>query len=91
MALQQQSDKARLLLQEAIAMRHSARLFLPDPIPENILREALQLSSLSPSEYNAQKWRMYVATGDALERLKKGLKAAALEGPPKLKRTLRLA
>ncbi len=81
-AEQQQPDKARLLLHEAIAMRHSTRLFLPKPLPDNILNEALRLASLSPSEYNAQKWRMYVVTGDALERLKGGLKAAALAGPP---------
>ena len=82
MALEQQSDKARLLLHDAIAMHHSTRLFLPKPIPENVLREAIHLAQLSPSEYNARKWRVYVVTGDALERLKGGLKAAALEGPP---------
>jgi nitroreductase len=71
----------QLLLQEAISMRHSTRLFLPRPVPDGDLREALQLAMRSPSEYNAQIWRVYVATGPALERLKAALTAAASKGP----------
>jgi nitroreductase len=78
----QQPNKTRLLLHEAIAMRHSTRLFLPEPLPDYILEDALQLATHSPSEFNSQKWRMYIITGNALERLKQGLKAAALKGPP---------
>ncbi|KAB5517408.1 Nitroreductase-like protein [Coniochaeta sp. 2T2.1] len=70
------------ILHEAISKRHSTRLFLPKPLPDEDLRAALQAAALAPSEYNAQKWKTYVVTGDALDRLKAGLKAAALAGPP---------
>ncbi len=55
MTVEQQPDKARLLLHEAIAIRHSTRLFLPKPLPDatlkedDTLKEALRLARLSPS------------------------------------------
>lgn len=88
MIIGQPQERAPLLLHEAITTRHSTRLFLPKPIPDHDLREALQLATRSPSEYNSQMWRMYVATGEALERLKAGLKAAAREGPSAIEKEL---
>jgi nitroreductase len=39
---------------EAIQRRRSVRAFLPDEVPEAILRSALELAQLAPSNCNAQ-------------------------------------
>lgn len=77
-----QHERNQLLLHEAIAERHSTRLFLPRPVSDEVLRGALELASRSPSAFNAQTWRLYMVTGDALARLKEALVAAARAGPP---------
>ncbi|MBW6514648.1 MAG: nitroreductase family protein [Candidatus Syntrophosphaera sp.] len=47
-------------LKELIASRHSVRDFLPDPIPEDILRDILEAGRLAPSAQNKQPWRYLV-------------------------------
>ncbi|HQC47891.1 MAG TPA: nitroreductase family protein, partial [Candidatus Syntrophosphaera sp.] len=47
---------------ELIASRASVRDFLPDPIPEEILKEILEAGRLAPSAQNRQPWRYLVFT-----------------------------
>lgn len=54
---------------ELIASRASVRDFLPDPIPEEILKEILEAGRLAPSAQNRQPWRYLVFTDNA--RIKK--------------------
>ncbi|KAK9797655.1 hypothetical protein SCARD494_03484 [Seiridium cardinale] len=69
-----------MLLDEAIVTRHSTRLFLPKPVPDDILNQALQLAAHAPSNSNTQAWRLFVVTGPALDRLKAALKTTASSG-----------
>lgn len=47
-------------LKDAIEQRRAARAFLPDPIPDVILKEILYVGLRSPSGYNLQPWRFVV-------------------------------
>ena len=51
-------------LMELIATRHSVRDYLPDPIPEEILKQILEAGRLAPSARNRQPWRYIVFTSN---------------------------
>ncbi|MDP6347123.1 MAG: nitroreductase [Dehalococcoidia bacterium] len=57
-------------LVEAIKARKSIRGFKPDPIPQSVLEELLDIGRWSPSGVNAQSWEFVVLTGEALEAVK---------------------
>ncbi|KAI0967615.1 oxidoreductase [Xylaria arbuscula] len=78
------SSSAQMLLSEAILTRHSSRLYLPQPVPQEILTHALTLAAHAPSNTNTQAWRLFVVTGSALSRLKTSLVAAATTTEPNL-------
>ncbi len=54
---------------EALRSRISCRAFLPDPIPEQTVREILDLARASASGGNLQPWHIYALTGDPLREL----------------------
>ena len=49
---------------EAVRARRSVRGYRPDPVPESVLRECLELAQLTPSNCNVQPWRVYIASGE---------------------------
>jgi nitroreductase len=51
---------------EAVQSRRSVRAFLDTPVPESLLREALELAARAPSGGNLQPWRIYVIAGERL-------------------------
>ncbi|WP_319241257.1 nitroreductase [uncultured Propionivibrio sp.] len=53
----------------AIRSRHSIRRFLPNPVPQEALRELLELASCAPSGTNIQPWRVYALAGKEKEAL----------------------
>jgi nitroreductase len=53
----------------AIETRRSTRAFLPDPVPEEVVRELIETASRAASGGNLQPWRLYVLTGAARDRL----------------------
>ena len=55
---------------DLMKQRHSARAFLPKPIPEDILKDIISTSLLTPSWGNSQPWRIYVASGKTLEAIR---------------------
>jgi nitroreductase len=65
---------------EALATRLSVRDFLPDPVPEALLREVLQKAARAPSGGNLQPWHVVALTGAPLASLvaRAGAKAAEL-------------
>ncbi|KAF3017075.1 hypothetical protein E8E14_006634 [Neopestalotiopsis sp. 37M] len=74
-----------MLLDEAIISRHSTRLFKSQPVPDDVLRSALELATHAPSNSNTQAWRLYIVTGSALDRLKGALyKEASSGGAPNI-------
>ena len=50
---------------ELIRLRRDVRRFRPDPVPEAILEEALQLAHLAPSVGFSQPWRFVLVEGAA--------------------------
>src|SRR5215472_8725724 len=56
-------------LDQAIRERHSTRLFLRQPVPRELLNEALALAQHAPSNSNIQPWHMVFAAGACRDRL----------------------
>ena len=60
-------------LDQSIRERRSVRGFLPKPVPRDVLEQVLGLAQHAPSNCNVQPWRVYIASGDALEELRTAL------------------
>ena len=67
-------------LDQAIRERRSVRGFLSRPVPRELLEEVLGLAQHAPSNCNVQPWRVYLASGDVLGRLRTALVEAANSG-----------
>jgi len=52
-----------LNLDDAIRSRHSTRMFLPQPVPRELVKEALALAQRAPSNSNIQPWHVYFVSG----------------------------
>jgi nitroreductase len=60
-------------LDQAIRERRSTRMFLPRPVPRDLVNEALALAQWAPSNSNIQPWRLVLVSGAARDRLKDAL------------------
>jgi nitroreductase len=60
---------------EAIEARKSIRAFKPDPVPQETLRQVLEVAMRAPSTDNTQPWEFHVVTGPVLDELKSTLSA----------------
>lgn len=69
-------------IDEAIRRRRSVRGFLPNELPDALLREVLEVAQWSPSNCNVQPWLPHVVSGLALQRLRDALVGAAVAGAP---------
>jgi hypothetical protein len=67
-------------LDQTISERRSVRGFLPRPVPRETLEEVLALAQQAPSNCNVQPWRVYIASGDSLNKLRTALVEAATAG-----------
>jgi nitroreductase len=69
-------------LEQAILERHSIRMFVPRPVPREIVDKAVALAQHAPSNSNIQPWRLVFVSGPARDRLKDALfKVADHEAP----------
>jgi len=68
------TDKAASVT-EAMMTRITVRDFLPDPVPETVLKSILTTALRAPSGGNLQPWKVHVMTGKTLDNFRK----AALE------------
>jgi nitroreductase len=66
---------------EALDSRMSCRAFLPDTVPESILRQILEAASRAPSGGNLQPWYVDVLTGAPLAALIERVLAQVGEHP----------
>lgn len=57
-------------LSEAIRTRRSIRAFLPDDVPDDVIRELLDEARWAPSWANAQGWDVFVLKGETLAKAK---------------------
>lgn len=55
---------------EAIRQRKSIRAFRPDPVPDALLREIIELALRAPSWANTQPWEFAVVAGRDLETIR---------------------
>ena len=76
------SDPATIYdLDKTIQQRRSVRGFLCDkPVPRDVVLEALHLAQRAPSNCNVQPWRVFIASGERCERLRKALTDAIQAG-----------
>lgn len=65
---------------EAITSRRSVRAFLPEAVPEAVIRRILEAAGRAPSGSNIQPWKVAVLTGERLRTLGEELSAAYLAG-----------
>jgi len=57
---------------DLVRQRRSVRGFLPDPLPDHIIKEIFEVARWSPSGTNVQPWHVCVASGQTLEHLRQG-------------------
>lgn len=55
---------------EAVQRRISVRAFKPDPVPEALVREILEIAARAPSGGNLQPWKVTALAGAPLAELK---------------------
>jgi nitroreductase len=48
---------------ELVRKRHSVRDFKSDPVPRELIQQAVEAAAHAPSAMNSQPWHFYVATG----------------------------
>ena len=63
--------KSKYNFNQLMIERHSVRKFQSKDIPKELLKDIISTSLLSPSWTNSQPWKLYVASGKALEEIKK--------------------
>lgn len=73
-----------LELDQAIRERRSTRMFLPRPVPRELMNETLALAENAPSNSNTQPWHVVFASGARRDRLVAALLDAARRGPPNI-------
>lgn len=61
---------------EVVRDRHSVRSFLPEPVPEDVLRAVVDEAQLAPSNCNTQPWFVHIVSGEARDVLSVALLAA---------------
>lgn len=69
-------------LSQLLLRRYSCRDFLPDPVPESLLREMLALARKAPSSANLQPGKMHVLTGRPLAALVSAMSGIVASQPP---------
>ncbi|MFC1870490.1 nitroreductase [Chloroflexota bacterium] len=67
----ERKEKARTLdIVEAIQQRRSVRAFKPATVPQEILREIMELALRAPSWANTQPWEFAIVGGKKLEEIR---------------------
>jgi nitroreductase len=76
------AERSPVSLDEAVRRRRSVRGFLPDEVPEPVLREVFELAQRAPSNCNVQPWSPHVVSGEALRDLRLALTRAGETDEP---------
>jgi len=71
-------------LDQVVKERHSTRMFLPKPVPRELLDEAVALAQLAPSNSNIQPWHVVFVSGPPRERLVAAMLEEAKRRPPNI-------
>jgi nitroreductase len=68
------------VLEELLGERYSCRAFKPDSVPRPIIERILQTAQRTASWCNSQPWQVVIASGEAREKFRKEIYAAASSG-----------
>jgi len=68
------------VLEELLGERYSVRAFLPQPVPHETIERLLTVAQRTASWCNSQPWQVIIASGEAKERFRKAIYAAAASG-----------
>ena len=55
---------------DALNSRVTIRAFKPDPVSKETILEILEAATRAPSSGNTQPWELFVAGGEALDRIR---------------------
>ena len=69
-------------LADALRSRRSVRGFLDKPVPEETLRQIFELAQLAPSNCNIQPWKVFVASGEVSDELRRRMVEKVTAGVP---------
>ncbi len=58
---------------DAVKLRQTTRGYLPDPVPEEVIAEVLEVARHAPSNSNTQPWHLAIVTGEARYRLQQAI------------------
>ena len=73
---------ADMSLEQAILERRSVRGFKPDPVPQSDLEAVFGLAQMTPSNCNIQPWKVFVASGEARDELRRRMVENVKAGKP---------
>jgi len=73
-------DRAQFV-EDAITSRRSVRRYLETPVPDDLIRQLLQVAGRAPSGANMQPWHVYVLKGERKKALSEALKQVYEAGP----------
>ncbi len=65
---------------EAVMTRRTVRGFKSDPVPEELIREVVEIARHAPSNSNTQPWHISIVSGDARDRLEAAIFSEMKEG-----------
>ena len=71
-------------LDQVVKERHSTRMFLPKPVPQALVDEAVALAQLAPSNSNIQPWHLVFVSGPPRDRLVAAMLEEAKRRPPNI-------
>lgn len=75
-------DAAFRTLSALLHSRYSCRAFLPTPLPRATIAQVLATAQRTASWCNAQPWRLTIASGATLQRLRDALQAHVASAAP---------
>lgn len=61
------------LFHDVVRERHSVRSFLPQPVPDEVIRSVLEDAQLTPSNCNTQPWQVHIVSGTKRDQLSRAL------------------
>ncbi|MFN3714870.1 MAG: nitroreductase [Alcanivoracaceae bacterium] len=73
---------AEMSLEQVLRQRRSVRGFRPDPVPQGLLDEVFSLAQLAPSNCNIQPWKVFVASGEMRDELRRRMVENVSQGRP---------
>ena len=68
--------------EQIVNSRYSARMFRPEPVPDDAVQRILTLAQRTPSWCNSQPWQVVITRGQGTERLRGALYDNARAGIP---------